>query len=296
VYHYDIAPPGTVLGHEITGVVTSIGSSITKWRIGDRVIGMGGTPPPGLESPLRIQEQYNYRLEGITNSKTHGYAEYTVLKEWQPLLLPDNVSNIEGALAEPCAVVTRAVRLSNQKLGDTVAVIGAGPIGLLCIQTAKAAGARKVIVSEPSPTRRKIAKELGADEVIDPTVDNPVNTIIKLTDGKGPHIVYECAASKSTLDDALNMVRKKGNVVLVALAWEEVPLLPVDWAAKEIQLNTTFGTEPYDFEVAVDLISQKKVTLSPLLSDADTIKLEDIKSAFESLIKPSNQVQMIIEF
>ena len=296
VYLYDIAPPDTVLGHEFAGEISKVGSDVTRFKVGDRVIGLGGTPPPGKESPLRRQDQYNYRLEGITNTRTRGYAEYTVAKEWEPLRLPDQVSNLEGALAEPCAIVTRAVRLSNQKLGDTVAVLGAGPIGLLCLQAAKAAGATKVIVSEPSEARRSVALELGADAVVDPTSQDPVIAIIELTDGAGPHVVYECAAAKPTLHDALDMVRRKGNVMLVALAWEDVPLLPVDWAGKEIQLNTTFASEPYDFKVAVDLIASKKFVLEPLLSDTDTIELKDIQEAFESLIKPSNQIQMVIKF
>lgn len=296
VYLYDIAPPDTVLGHEFAGEISKVGSDVTRFKVGDRVIGLGGTPPPGKESPLRRQDQYNYRLEGITNTRTRGYAEYTVAKEWEPLRLPDQVSNLEGALAEPCAIVTRAVRLSNQKLGDTVAVLGAGPIGLLCLQAAKAAGATKVIVSEPSEARRAVALELGADAVVDPTSQDPVKAIIELTDGAGPHVVYECAAAKPTLHDALDMVRRKGNVMLVALAWEDVPLLPVDWAGKEIQLNTTFASEPYDFKVAVDLIASKKFVLEPLLSDTDTIELTDIQEAFESLIKPSNQIQMVIKF
>ncbi len=296
VYLYDIAPPDTVLGHEFAGEISKVGSDVTRFKVGDRVIGLGGTPPPGKESPLRRQDQYNYRLEGITNTRTRGYAEYTVAKEWEPLRLPDQVSNLEGALAEPCAIVTRAVRLSNQKLGDTVAVLGAGPIGLLCLQAAKAAGATKVIVSEPSEARRSVALELGADAVVDPTSQDPVKAIIELTDGAGPHVVYECAAAKPTLHDALDMVRRKGNVMLVALAWEDVPLLPVDWAGKEIQLNTTFASEPYDFKVAVDLIASKKFVLEPLVSDTDTIELKDIQEAFESLIKPSNQIQMVIKF
>ena len=296
VYLYDIAPPDTVLGHEFAGEISKVGSDVTRFKVGDRGIGLGGTPPPGKESPLRRQDQYNYRLEGITNTRTRGYAEYTVAKEWEPLRLPDQVSNLEGALAEPCAIVTRAVRLSNQKLGDTVAVLGAGPIGLLCLQAAKAAGATKVIVSEPSEARRSVALELGADAVVDPTSQDPVKAIIELTDGAGPHVVYECAAAKPTLHDALDMVRRKGNVMLVALAWEDVPLLPVDWAGKEIQLNTTFASDPYDFKVAVDLIASKKFVLDPLLSDTDTIELKDIQEAFESLIKPSNQIQMVIKF
>ncbi len=293
---YDIAPVGAVLGHEFSGHVVSVGQNVSRWSEGDRIVCGGGTPPPGKEAPLRRQSQYNYRLEGFSNSRNRGYAEYTILKDWEPSLVPDGVDQLHASLAEPCSVVVRAVRLSNQKLGDTVAVLGAGPIGLLCMQAAKAAGARKVIVSEPAAIRREVALDLGADAVVDPTVDDSVRSIIDLTDGLGPHVVYDCAAAKPTLHTALDMVRKKGNVMLVALAWEEVPLLPVDWAGKEVQLNTTFGGEPYDWQVALDLISTGQINLQPMILDTDFIGLENIQEAFEDLIKPSTQVQMVIKF
>ena len=91
-------------------------------------------------------------------------------------------------------------------------------------------------------------------------------------------------------------MRKNGNVILVALAWEEIPLLPVDWAGKEVTFNTTFGSEPYDWQVAMHLISTGKVNLDPLMSDADIIELEGVQNAFEALCKPSTQVQMVVRF
>ena len=293
---YDIAPSGSVLGHEFSGVVAALGSDVTRWKVGDRVTCGGGTPPPGLEAPLRRQEQYNYRLEGFSNTRKRGYAEYTILNDWEPMRVPDSVGDLEASLIEPCSVVVRAVRLSNQRLGDTVVILGAGPIGLLCMQAAKAAGAGMVIVSEPVPARREAAKLLGADAVIDPLSDSGVENIMDLTDGAGPHIVYECAASKTTLDTAFNLVRKNGNVMLVALAWENVPVLPVDWAAKEIQLNTTFGGVPFDWQVAMNLIESGSITLEPLLADTDILAIDDIQAAFEALLKPSTQVQMVIKF
>lgn len=293
---YDIAPPGSVMGHEFSGIVQSVGTGVTKWNKGDRIVGGGGNPPPGEEAPLRRQEQFNYRLEGFANTRKRGYAEYTLLNEWEPIGVPGNVSDLQACLTEPCAVVVRAVRLSRQRLGDTVVILGAGPIGLLCMQAAKAAGARKVIVSEPSDTRREVASLLGADVVIDPKKGDSVEAMIQSTDGVGPHVVYECAAAKSTLHDAFNMVRKQGSVMLVALAWEEIPLLPVDWAAKEVTFNTTFGSEHYDWQVAMHLISTGQVNLDPLMSEADIIEVDDIQKAFEDLCKPSSQVQMVVRF
>jgi (R,R)-butanediol dehydrogenase/meso-butanediol dehydrogenase/diacetyl reductase len=293
---YDIAPPGTVMGHEFSGTVAAVGPGVTMWKEGDRIIGGGGTPPPGSEAPLRRQEQYNYRLEGFADTRKRGYAEFTLLNDWAPLSIPDNVSDLKAALTEPCSVAVRAVRLSNMKLGDVVAVLGAGPIGLLTMQAARAAGARKIIVSEPSATRRDTALQLGADAVVNPSNEDVISSIVNLAEGDGPHVVFECAAAPSTLDAALNMVRKKGSVMLVALAWENVPLLPVDWAGKEIQLNTTFGAEPYDWKVALDLISNGKVDLEPMLLDTDILTLDGIQEAFEALVKPSTQVQMVVRF
>ena len=292
---YDIAPPGAVMGHEFSGSVVAIGSGVNRWKIGDRLVGGGGNPPPGMEAPLRRQQQYNYRLEGFADDRKRGYAEYTILTEWAPSPIPENVTDLQATLVEPCAVVVRAVRLSRMMLGDTVAVLGAGPIGVLCMQAAQAAGARKVIVSEPSEARRNVALSLGADAVVDPTKEDPVEAIISLTDDSGPHVVYECAAAKPTLQTAFDVVRKQGNVMLVALAWEEVPLLPVDWAGKEVNFNTTFGSEAYDWTIAMDLISQGKVNVDPLILDADIIDIEDIQQAFEALCQPSTQVQMVVK-
>lgn len=293
---YDIAPPGSVLGHEFSGVISAIGKDVNDWAIGDRVIGGGGSPPPGFEQPLRKQEQYNYRLEGFTNTRKRGYAEYTVLNHWEPLEIPGNVTDLEACLTEPCSVAVRAVRLSNQRLGDTVVVLGAGPIGLLCLQAAKAAGAGKIIVSEPSETRRMVASELGADAVINPLREDVYASVMSLTESVGPDVVYECAAAQPTLDDALNMVRKKGNVMLVALAWENIPLLPVDWAGKEVELKTTFGGEHQDWQIALNLISSGKINLNPLTSETYFVDIEEIQETFRALASPSDQVQMIVKF
>tara|TARA_B100000029_G_C17558808_1_gene952598 strand:- start:9 stop:1025 length:1017 start_codon:yes stop_codon:yes gene_type:complete len=293
---YDIAPPGSVLGHEFSGVVSAMGKDVKGWAIGDRVIGGGGEPPSGFEQPLRKQEQYNYRLEGFTNTRKRGYAEYTVLNHWEPLEIPGNVTDLEACLTEPCSVAVRAIRLSNQRLGDTVVVLGAGPIGLLCLQAAKAAGAGNIIVSEPSETRRRVASELGADAVINPLREDVYASVMSLTEAVGPDVVYECAAAQPTLDDALNMVRKKGNVMLVALAWENIPLLPVDWAGKEVELKTTFGGEHQDWQIALNLISSGKINLNPLTSETYFVDIEEIEETFRALASPSDQVQMIVKF
>jgi threonine dehydrogenase-like Zn-dependent dehydrogenase len=187
------------------------------------------------------------------------------------------------------------MRLSDLRLGDSVAVLGGGPIGLFCLQTARAAGAGKVFVSEPAPARQEAAGVLGADYVIDPSKEDAVERIVALTGGNGPDVVFDCAGAASTLDQAMNMVRRGGQVVLVALAWEKTSVLPVDWIAREIKLQASFGSMPEDWRIALDLIRSGKVSVAPMLSEDSFILLEDIQQAFESLVKPSTQLQMVVK-
>ena len=298
VHHflYDISPPGTVMGHEYSGVVSSVGEGVTRWNVGDRIVGGGGEPPPDQMANPSRRERTNYRLESASApvSRVRAYAEKVLLEEWEPVPVPEGVTDEAAAMCEPCAVTVHAVRLSQLKLGDNVVVLGAGPIGLLCMQVARAAGANKVIVSEPAPARAAAARRLGADAVINPIEEDAVERVVELTDGTGPDVVFECAAAPGTLDQALNMVRRNGQVVLVAIVWKETPVLPPDWMAREINLKTSFGTQPEDWRIALDLIKSGRVTMDPLVSEASFVPLSEIQGAFEALCNPTNEVQMVV--
>ncbi|MEC8911225.1 MAG: zinc-binding dehydrogenase, partial [Chloroflexota bacterium] len=257
------------------------------------VIGGGGEPPPTLASARG--PRFNYRNEGFPTERIRAYAEKVLMENWEPIAIPEGVSSAEAAMCEPCAVAVHAVRISKIRLGDTVAVLGAGPIGLLCMQVARAAGASRVFVSEPAPARAEAAHRLGANAVVDPTESDVVERIVELSDGLGPDVVFECAAAKSTLDDALQMVRRSGQVMLVAITWEPTELLPPDWMAREVELQASFGTLPEDWRIALDLIRNGKVTMDPLVSDASFLPLENIERAFEALCQPSTQLQMVVK-
>ena len=118
-FMYDVAPPGTVMGHEYCGTVTEVGEGVTRWQVGDRVVGGGGNPPPGyVATGPRTDPRYNYRTMGFPEgAKTRAYAEYVLLDDWEPVPIPDGVTDEEAALAEPCAVTVHAVRLSENQAG-----------------------------------------------------------------------------------------------------------------------------------------------------------------------------------
>ena len=291
---YDVVAPGSVMGHEYCGTVAQLGSDVTGWKVGDRVVGGGGTPPEGRR-PFQREPRFNYRTMGYADTRIRAYAEHILMEEWQPVPIPEGVSDEAAALCEPCAVTVHAVRGSELRLGDSVVILGAGPIGLLCLQSVKAAGAGAVFVSEPAATRAQAALRLGADEVIDPTKEDVVSKVVSLTDGLGPQLVFDCAGAKSTLDQALTMVRRSGQVMLVALPWEETPLLPVDWMEREVKLRTTFGAVIGDWRIALELMRSGKVRVDPLLSEADFIPMDEIQQAFEALVKPTTQLQVVVK-
>ena len=292
---YDIAKPGTVLGHEFAGTIVDAGEGVTRVKRGDRVVGGGGHPPAGLPPGPRSNPRFNYRTMGFQhNARQLGYAEYVLMDEWEFTPVPDDVTDEQAALTEPCAVTVHAVRLSDIKLGDAVVVLGAGPIGLLCMQTARAGGATTVIVSEPAPGRADAARRLGADAVINPMEGNLEAQVMELTGGAGPNVVFECAAAPSTMEQALDLCAKGGQVVMLAIAWEPTAVLPPNWMAREVRMQSSFGTQPQDWRIALELMRTGKVSVDHMLTATNFVPLEGIQGAFEALCSPSSELQMVV--
>jgi (R,R)-butanediol dehydrogenase/meso-butanediol dehydrogenase/diacetyl reductase len=153
-----------------------------------------------------------------------------------------------------------------------------------------------VIVSEPAPGRAAAARTVGADLVIDPFEQDVVDAIVGSTGGHGPDIVFDCAGLKNTLQQAFDSVRRGGQVLLVAVPWEPLPILPVDWMAREIDFRSSWGSQPEDWRISLDLMRAGKISVAPLISDASFITLDDIQQTFEALMSPTTQLQTILRF
>ena len=293
-FQHGMVRPGAVLGHEYCGTVAEVGDGVDGWQPGDRVIGGGGAPPPGTPASLFRMPRYSARTVGFDPSAVWGgYAEYVVLDEWRPLPVPDAVSDETAALTEPCAVAVHAVRLSRLRVGDTAAVLGAGPIGLLCLQVVNAGGAA-AYVTEPAPARATAAGQLGARRVIDPSREDVTSEIVALTDGLGVDVAFECAGARDTLQQALEMVRRSGQVVTVSLAWENVPVLTVEWVGREVEMKAAYGSGPEDWRISLDLMEAGKVRAEPMIGPQSYVPLDGIQEAFESLLTPDPQAQLLV--
>lgn len=295
---YDVVPPGSGMGHEYSGTVSAVGDAVTTLRIGDRVAGAGGgTPPPGSQGNLPDNPRFNFRTMGWQSLSAAfcGYAEYILMKAWQASPVPDGVSDLQAAMVEPMAAAYHGVHRSRMRKGDRVAVIGAGPLGLFAMQIARAMGASKVIASEPAPARAAAAAALGADAVLDPSSDDVVDAMADLTNGRGPDVVIEAAGARPTLQQALEAVRHGGRVVLLAIAWEEVPVLPADWCTRDLELTTTFGFDPRWWPECYRLIESGDIRIEPMLSDDSLISLGEIEPTFRRLFRPTDEIKMVVD-
>ena len=216
--HQHISLP-RVMGHEIAGEIVAVGAGVTDWDVGDRVQIIAAIPDltcfqcqRGFQTVCEDLESMGYQYDG-------GFAEYIrvpakVLAAGGVNRIPDGLEAAEAAVTEPLACVLNGQELARVGDGDTVAVVGAGPIGCLHVRLARARGAAKVFLVDVNPSRLALAARLGADALVDGSAVDPVSAIRDLTDGRGADVVITAAASKPAQEQALSMAIARGRVSL----------------------------------------------------------------------------------
>ena len=291
-YAYAMMTPGTIMGHEFSGVVADLGKDVKGFKVGDRVTCTGGKVTPGRELP-NFPPRYSAKERGFMPLKPGAYAQYMAIGADKVVKTPDEITDLEASLTEPLSVAVHMVRISNICLGDTVVVLGAGPIGLFAQQCASLAGALTIYVSDINTARLRAAQELGAHQVFDPNRVDLVKEIVRLTE-IGADIAFECAGAQPTLQQALELVRWGGRVMLVSLAWEQVDCLPVEWVGREVELKACYASLNSEWLISLALMQQKKIKTAPMISKI--IGLSEIQGAFQELLKPENDlIQVVVQ-
>jgi len=291
-YAFGMLKAGAIMGHEYTGRVVEIGPEVEDLVVGDRVTRWGGRIVPGRDLP-NFPPRFSARERGFHEARAGAYAEYMVAKSENLCKFPEEVADLEAVLLEPLTVVVHAMRISGIRLGDQAVVLGAGPIGLFAVQCARLAGALTVYVSEIDPVRREAALKLGAQEDFDPRAVDLVKEIVNRT-GIGADIAFECAGAKPTLQQALELVRMGGRVMVVSLAWEQCNCLPVEWVAREVEMKACYGHLNSDWAIALSLLRKRKVQTTPMISKI--VGLQEIQAAFQELLQPgSGVIQTIVQ-
>lgn len=270
-------------GHEFSGQVVKVGSGVTDFNVGDRVT-VRPTIPCYKCHYCKQGRHIQCVVLGIIGGAADGaFAEYVVVPADNVYKLPDGVTYEAGAFVEPLAVGIHAVNRSRMKLGDTVAVIGAGPIGLLTMQAAIAAGAGKVIVFEMLPQRIKLAKELGATAVVNVKEGDPGKAIAEFTEGRRAEVAFECAGPCEALRMAETLVGRGGTIAEVGqmIGSCDFPFHSLFMREKTIITSQGYAGE---FPAAISFLATGRVKCDPLMISAK-IKLVDImEKGFRELL------------
>lgn len=274
-----------VIGHEFVGTVVEVGPKVTGFRVGERV-----APDTLLFCGecwyCKQHLVHQCRKLAILGLMTDGgCAEYVNVPTYMCFKLPSNVPSEVGALAEPAAVAVRAVRTAGVGLGDSVAIVGGGTIGLLCLQVALVAGASAVDVVELEDSRRKVARELGARLTVDPAATDPVEAITEITRGRGADIVIEAGGNEKTMSLAPQLARPQGGVVVIGLHNEPVGINLFPVVCKEIVIRGSFShIYDVDFSEAVALLGAGRIQAAPLITSR--VGIDDlIDEGLEELLR-----------
>ena len=263
-------------GHEASGTVVAVGSNVTWIEVGERVAMNFRTPCGTCYYCRNMMEHFCERPIPATGS----YAEYALYHANAVYKLPDNVSLEVGAILEPLTVAVHAIDQAEIKPGHTVAILGAGPIGILILEVALKAGAARVLVSEPVEARREMAKRLGATVVIDPMNEDLLKAAVILGEGRGFDRVFDASGKTAVARQAFDLAGRGGVVVLVAVypPGTEIGLPSAYPGGKEITVKGTL-ISPYCFPRSINLLSE--LELEPLISIRP---LEEVNKAYHDLL------------
>lgn len=273
---FAVTPP-LIPGHEFSGVVAKAGAGVTSVKVGDRVSGDPNDMCGECYYCKNAMQHFCTNNIGLGTTVDGGFAEYVVIREKQVYKFSDELSFMEAAMAEPISCCLHGIDLCNIKSGDTVLVMGGGPIGMIMMQLAKNAGASKVILSEPVEEKRELAVKLGATKTINP-IEEDVQAV--LADYcANVDVVIECVGNIHTQEDAIKFAGKGATVMYFGLAApdESLPLKPDDVFKKELKITSSF-INPYTFERAIQVLESKAIDLESLITNI--VPLDDIVDVF----------------
>ena len=277
--------PPAIIGHESSGEIVAIGERVSGFKVGDRVA-LGADVPCGECDVCKAGYGNNCSINYAMGYQFQGsFAEYVplnrIMLNFGPVhKIPDSMSWDEAALAEPLACVLNAVEYTGIKLGDSVVVMGAGPIGCMIIPIALMCGAAKVIAINRSPGRLGFAKKVGADVCICSSEEDQTARVLEETGGAGADVIFTANPSPQSHADALGMAKNRGRVNLFGglPAGSKIELETNLIHYKELLVSGAHGAVPRHHKQALDLIASGKLNIKEFISHR--YPLEQINEAF----------------
>jgi (R,R)-butanediol dehydrogenase/meso-butanediol dehydrogenase/diacetyl reductase len=284
-----------ICGHEWSGEVSAVGSGVTGVREGDRVA-IGIATACGQCATCRRGDAAHCETAfmgaigvGPMVAPHGGFASAIAIDAARIYPVMAALSDIEAAMLEPATVAVHAVRRTDMRLGDVAVVLGAGPIGLLVAQAARA-----IVVVEPEPGRRALASQVGADAVIDPIARPDLAAAIAEASGRPViDVVFECAGIPPTINQSVSLVRRGGVVSLVGMPNRPAEIQAAEWMIKEVRLSSSLAYLREEFDIAQHLVADGRLQLEPLHSD--TVPLAGMDGAFARLSQSPNDIKILVD-
>lgn len=297
-YHFP-----TIIGHEFAGEVVQVANYKDKMLLGVRAAIFPLIPCRKCNScrheAYETCSNYNYlgsRCDG-------GFAEYVAVPKWNLQIIPDNVSYEEAAMLEPSAVALHALRRSGFKAGDSIAIIGPGTIGMTICQLAKIMGADKVLLIGRSQHKLQFAVDHNFVEYTCNSNTDNIESIVESITGVGFDVVIEGTGASASFETCLNIVRPMGKICVMGNPIGDISLQKQvywKWLRKQVQIvgtwNSSYGVKNSDWDIIVKLLSEKKLSLSSLITQR--LPMKDLMDGIKMMASGNvytNKVMIINE-
>jgi (R,R)-butanediol dehydrogenase/meso-butanediol dehydrogenase/diacetyl reductase len=277
----DWGTPGTIGGHEYSGVVAAVGSSVRGWAIGDRAV---GGPRAGCGGCRLCRAGRSHLCAVVERSpvRSGAYAGYKVVDADALFRIPEGLDLRTAALTEPVAVALRGVRRAGAEAGERVLVTGAGPIGLLTVAVLAATGVTDITVSEPNPKRRDLAQKLGASTTTSPEdLEVPAMTMELVA---APYrCAFECSGRADAMEAGLGNLDRGGTLVLSGTGMRRPRFDPNRVIVHELTVTGTAEYTQDDYRAAMDLLAAGRLPTDVLI-EPEVLPLTRLQWGMEQLV------------
>ena len=283
-----------VPGHEYSGEIVALGKNVRNLKVGQRVVSDPNESCGKCYWCRNHQPCFCKELAAYGVLRDGGFAEYCTASEKGVYPIPEAVDDETAAFAEPVSCVVHAVDRVNYRSGETVAIIGGGPMGQIHLQFALCSGARKVILIEPEETRRQMAKRFGAHVVINPKEGDLKEQILAETEGLGPDVVVEVVGRADTIELAVDLAKRGGRVLIFGFAPEgqKASIIPFNVLSRELTILGSW-VNPYSYSRALEVLASGRIQVKPLISNR--LKLDEISNAYTLLQeKPAGFMKSLV--
>jgi L-iditol 2-dehydrogenase len=280
-----------ILGHECSGEIVEIGDEVKNLKVGQRVVIEPGFTCGKCEYCRSGRYNLCREVKFYATPPYDGtFAEYASAPEQNVYVMPDEMSYDDGAMIEPLAVGMMAAKMGEVTAQDTVVVLGAGPIGQMALQASKTYGALEIFVTDIVEYRLEYARKYGANETVNSAKEDVIEKIQKLTKNKGVDVVIEASGASQAIQQAIEVVKPGGRIVLVGYPPGDVQIPIPKVISKELRIQ---GIHRYAnvYSTAIKAVSSGRAVVKPYVTHV--FPLKQIKEAFEANINKTGNPMKI---